>query len=67
MDKDVEVSKDQNTIAVDGNTYKAVVSYVVDCCGSCHVPLHSGRQFCSLIPCYAAERKDGNRIFLTPI
>lgn len=66
MDKDVEVSRDQNMIVVDGIRYMARKNYGTGtCCGMCSVPHHSGHTFCSVIPCDATERSDGSDVYLS--
>lgn len=66
MDKDVEVSRDQNTIVVDGIRYTArKLTGTGTCCGNCSVPYYSSHDFCSVIPCDASERTDGTNVYLS--
>ena len=61
MDKDVEVSKDKNTIVVDGVRYTAapIPSGAGSACDYCHVKeAEHKHKFCSLIPCTWKERPD---------
>lgn len=60
MDKDVEVSKDQNTIVVNGGRMMATPrNKETSTCNDCHVLSYVGdHSLCYLVPCSGIERKD---------
>lgn len=61
MDKDVEVSKDQNTIVVDGTRMQSrpISPYLLSPCEECDVFRTTGNHdSCYLIPCSGMERRD---------
>ena len=60
MDKDVEVSKDQNTIVVNGGRMMATTrNKETQTCKDCHVLSYVGdHSLCYLVPCSGIERKD---------
>lgn len=65
MDKDVEVSKDQNTVVVDGTRYQSKKqSQLPDgcmvVCEECDIRKATTTKYelCSYIPCVWNERKD---------
>lgn len=63
MDKDVEVSRDQNTVVVEGIRYAAKPAYGMGCL-PCSVLVNHGRTHCSLIPCNRVERHDDTNVYL---
>ena len=63
MDKDVEVSKDQNTIVVNGTCYKATTvndngERVSGCIGCDVVVNEESHDYCSHVPCSRLDRAD---------
>ena len=55
----MNISDDQNTITIEGNTYEAVISEHPFCtdCQLAHV-----FQYCDEIPCRSYEREDKRRV-----
>ncbi len=51
----MNISDDQNTIIIDGDTYEATIREDIFCRG-CH--LNNVLQYCDDIPCRSYERKD---------
>ena len=66
MDKDVEVSIDQNTIVVDGARMMATPRLESQTCNDCHVLSYVGdHSKCHVIPCASSDRRDGiDQIFI---
>lgn len=67
MDKDVEVSKDQSTIVVDGARMMATPRCLESqTCNDCHVLSYVGdHSKCYVIPCASSDRRDGiDQIFI---
>ena len=67
MDKNVEVSKDQNTIVISGTRYKAVVTNecggrVSNCDGCDVVATENSRDYCSCVPCTRIDRTDRTEV-----
>ena len=68
MDKDVEVSRDQNTVVVDGTRYKAVTQSLparkLVVCEECDIRKASTTKYslCSYVPCGSDERKDNEEV-----
>lgn len=66
MDKDVEVSRDQNTIVVAGVRYEVRPAGGMGC-QPCNVLSSHGRAYCSLIPCNRFERHDDTTVYLVEL
>ena len=67
MDKDVEVSIDQNTIVVvDGARMMATPRLESQTCNDCHVLSYVGdHSKCHVIPCASSDRRDAtDQIFI---
>ena len=68
MDKDVEVSRDQNTIIVQGVRMQAkpIDPYILSSCSECEVFRTVGNHdLCYSVPCFGIERKDlSSQIFV---
>ena len=67
MDKDVEVSRDQNTIVVDGARMMATPRGIESqTCNDCHVLSYVGdHSKCHVIPCASSDRRDAtDHIFI---
>lgn len=69
MDKDVEVSKAQNTIVVDGARYRAVTQSHLSAgklvvCEECDIRKANTTKYslCSYVPCGSDERKDNEEV-----
>lgn len=69
MDKDVEVSKDQNTVVVDGTRYRATAQSQLPAgglvvCEECDIRKANSTKYslCSYVPCGYDERKDGEEV-----
>lgn len=69
MDKDVEVSKDQNTVVVDGARYRAVTQSHLSAgklvvCEECDIRKANTTKYslCSYVPCGSDERKDNEEV-----
>ena len=68
MDKDVEVSRDQNMIVVDGTKYLAKLiplrPTTKDGCDTCSLHEVEGElhKYCCYIPCTPDERRDSNNV-----
>ena len=68
MDKQVEVSKDQMVIIVEGTTFHAKVSPTMTACQYCEIRKKSGFDAaCTNIPCINSERKDTQNVYLVEV
>lgn len=68
MDKQVEVSKDQQKFTVDGATFIAKVSPTMAACQYCDIRKREGFDAaCTHIPCISSERKDKTNIYLIEV
>lgn len=68
MDKDVEVSKDQNTVVINGTRYMAQPAKydpaTMLVCTNCDLNVVDGtsKEYCSFIPCCHEERHDHSEV-----
>ena len=68
MDKDVEVSKDQSTVIINGTRYMAHTPIcdpsTLMVCSDCALHAASGisKEYCSFVPCCADERHDHTEV-----
>ncbi|UNI71223.1 hypothetical protein P5_0046 [Aeromonas phage P5] len=69
MDKDVEVSKDQNTVVIDGTRYQSKSQSQLPegrlaVCEECDIRKANTTKYslCSYVPCGSDERKDKEEV-----